>query len=235
MSSTRCVLDVSTSRFVLLLGSCASSWRAPRASSWRAPRERASMKNDGMMIIIIGARGRVFGFATKPTSLAVARRPVHSRVPTRLPSQPAQQFIQFIFIPTSIRFVHSTWPLYLSISISAACRPKAKHAVPAPWNARPLPHSLLLQCRAGNNAGWGRFSLECGSTRPQSKIQSSSTLRCCDPLPALLAGAAGVVCPTAGSRTGRALSRAPPLDPYALKAVGILSVPDTTTPAFLNC
>ena len=98
MSSTRCVLDVSTSRFVLLLGSCASSWRAPRASSWRAPRERASMKNDGMMIIIIGARGRVFGFATKPsTSLAVARRPVHSRVPTRLTSQPAHAAVYTIY------------------------------------------------------------------------------------------------------------------------------------------
>lgn len=84
----------------------------------------------------------------------------------------------------------------------------------------------------------GRSSLESSrveSTWPQSKIQSSTTLRCCDPLPALLPGAAGVVCPTAGSRTGRALSRAPPLDPYALKAVGILSVPDTTPPAFLNC
>jgi hypothetical protein len=118
MSSTRCVLDVSTSRFVLLLGSCASSWRAPRASSWRAPRERASMKNDGMMIIIIGARGRVFGFATKPsTSLAVARRPVHSRVPTRLTSQPAHAAVYTIYFYSDFNSIRTQYLAAISFYI----------------------------------------------------------------------------------------------------------------------
>ena len=151
----------------------------------------------------------------------------------------------FVFDFTNLQFVQylAAISFYIPISISAACRPKAKHAVPAPWNARPLPQSTATVQQAAAQGGGGiawtvdsdpRRSSRVESTRPQSKIQSSSTLRCCDPLPALLAGAAGVVCPTAGSRTGRALSRAPHLDPYALKAVGILSVPDTTTPAFLN-
>ena len=127
---------------------------------------------------------------------------------------------------------HTSFGLYRRGA--TACPVSAQgQAVPAPWNASSAALYCYRVQQAAAQGGGGKGEVQPGiwivrsyrphprrrvrssrveSTRPQSEIQSktqsevqsSNTLRCCDPLPALLAGAAGVVCPTAGSRTGRA-------------------------------